>query len=73
MVAKVTDRVWELEDTIKSLNNPVQKGGEAKMSKKPERRLAGRSAVTGRLESVERARSHPRTSVVERLPCSPGL
>ena len=37
-------------------------------SKKPETRLEGRSAETGRFESVKQARRHPRTSVVERVP-----
>lgn len=36
--------------------------------KEPETRLTGRDARTGRLESVEDARKHPDTSVVERLP-----
>lgn len=39
------------------------------MSKKrPETRLEGRNAKTGRFESVEQARRHPSTSVVERVP-----
>ena len=38
------------------------------MSKKPETRLEGRDARTGKFESVEKARSHPSTSVVERVP-----
>ena len=37
-------------------------------NKKPETRLEGRSAKTGRFESVEKARQHPNTSVVERVP-----
>jgi hypothetical protein len=37
-------------------------------SKKPETRLEGRNAVTGKFESVEQARRHPKTSVVERVP-----
>ena len=37
-------------------------------SKKPETRLEGRNAETGRFESVEQARRHPSTSVVERVP-----
>ena len=36
--------------------------------KKPETRLEGRSAKTGQFESVEKARKHPSTSVVERVP-----
>lgn len=38
------------------------------MSKKPETRLEGRSAISGRFQSVEKARAHPNTSVVERVP-----
>ncbi len=37
-------------------------------NKKPETRLEGRDARTGRFESVEKARRHPDTSVVERVP-----
>ncbi len=35
---------------------------------KPETRLEGRNAKTGRFESIAKARSHPNTSVVERVP-----
>lgn len=46
-----------------------QKKKENSMStKKPETRLEGRNAETGKFESVERARQHPKTSVVERVP-----
>lgn len=38
------------------------------MSKKPETRLEGRSAITGRFKPVAEARKHPNTSVVERVP-----
>lgn len=37
-------------------------------SKKPETRLEGRNANTGKFESVAQARRHPNTSVVERVP-----
>ncbi len=37
-------------------------------NKKPETRLEGRSAETGRFTSVEKARQYPRTHVVERVP-----
>lgn len=37
-------------------------------NKKPETRLAGRSAETGQFKTVQAARNAPRTSVVERLP-----
>lgn len=36
--------------------------------KKSETSLKGRDARTGRFESVEKARRHPSTSVVERVP-----
>ncbi len=36
--------------------------------KKRETRLEGRNAETGKFESVARARQHPSTSVVERVP-----
>ena len=38
------------------------------MSKKPETRFAGRDAETGKFKTVEYAREHPKTTVVERLP-----
>jgi len=39
------------------------------MGKKyPKSTLIGRSAITGRFETIEKARRHPNTSVVERLP-----
>ena len=38
------------------------------MGKKPETRLEGRDARTGKFESVEKSRRHPSTSVVERVP-----
>lgn len=37
-------------------------------SKKPETRLEGRDAGTGKFKSVEWARNHPKTAVVERVP-----
>ena len=42
--------------------------GEHMAKGKPETRLEGRNAITGKFESVQRARQHPRTSVVERIP-----
>ena len=39
-------------------------------NKKPETSLKGRSSITGKFESVEKARQHPKTSVVERVPHS---
>ena len=38
------------------------------MSKETKSFLIGRSAVTGKLTSVARARAHPTTHVVERMP-----
>ena len=38
------------------------------MSKEPKTRLEGRDARDGRFTSVEKARSHPNTHVVERVP-----
>lgn len=40
------------------------------MAKENKSFLIGRSAVTGRLTSVEQARSRPNTHVVERMPKS---
>jgi hypothetical protein len=38
------------------------------MSKETKSYLIGRSAVTGKLTSVDRARAYPTTHVVERMP-----
>lgn len=49
--------------------NTIPEGKGNSMSKeKRETRLEGRNAETGKFESVEQARRHPSTSVVERVP-----
>lgn len=41
------------------------------MAKKPQSHLEGRDAKTGHFITVEQAKKHPNTSVVERVP-NPG-
>lgn len=63
--------VCDLEDGVPGFSfiNTTKEGGEHMSASKPrESFLIGRSAVTGRLMSVEDARRQPEKTVVERMP-----